>query len=857
MDTNRNLLFGALALKTGLIDSQQFTESCKHWEKRPQQSLPDILVELGWIADADTPHLEYLLQRELSKHAGDAKAAFAALPSVIKQSLAALQVLDTEGTIAVPGRMLKPPPPSTPTGDPTLDLRYTFMGIHAAGGIGQIWRARDCHLEREVAIKELRPERADDAKVTARFVREARLTGQLEHPGIVPVYELAFRSDTKQPFYTMRLVRGRTLAGAIDAYHAKRAQGRAEPLDFVTLLTSFVAVCNTIAYAHSRGVLHRDLKGENVVLGDFGEVIVLDWGLAKLLGQPDLEDSGQAQNEVSKAPSNGPLENLTPIESGVYDSALTVQGEIVGTPSFMAPEQAEGRPDRIDQRTDIYGLGAMLYTILAGRPPFMGANVMEVLQKAARGNPTPPRQICPEAPAALEELCLRAMAKDRDSRFASAADLAQEVQRWQDVQRRQAEDALRRHTEVLRSILNGMSEGVFVADAEGKLILINPAAERMIGSPSEATLAATRGTSEFYRPDAVTPLDVQDLPSARAIRGEDVDEAEMFVRPLHTGEGIWVSANARPLRDESNSVRGGVVVFRDISAHKRAEEERNRLLDALRASEEEYRSLADLIPGIVWTARPDGWINYANHFWLNFTGMTMAETEGSGWAAAVHPEDVPRVSELWAKSLATGQPIEVEYRLKRADGVFRWFLAQGRPLRDREGRVAKWFGMLTEIEDQKQSEKALERQNALVRLLHKVTVAAYEAASVEEALQAGIDQVCTYTGWPVGHVYVLAGDGAKALDPTTIWHLDRPKEFESFVRVTEATRLPLGAGLPGRVLAGKAPAWIMDVTRDDNFPRAKAATNIGVKGAFAFPVLTGAGVVAVLEFFTSEPREPD
>ncbi|MCI0381362.1 MAG: GAF domain-containing protein [Gemmataceae bacterium] len=165
--------------------------------------------------------------------------------------------------------------------------------------------------------------------------------------------------------------------------------------------------------------------------------------------------------------------------------------------------------------------------------------------------------------------------------------------------------------------------------------------------------------------------------------------------------------------------------------------------------------------------------------------------------------------------------------------------------------------MLTEIEDQKQSEKALERQNALVRLLHKVTVAAYEAATVEEALQAGIDQVCTYTGWPVGHVYVLANDGSNALDPTTIWHLDRPKEFESFVRVTEATRLALGAGLPGRVLARKAPSWIMDVTRDDNFPRAKAATNIGVKGAFAFPVLTGAGVVAVLEFFTSEPREPD
>ncbi len=178
-------------------------------------------------------------------------------------------------------------------------------------------------------------------------------------------------------------------------------------------------------------------------------------------------------------------------------------------------------------------------------------------------------------------------------------------------------------------------------------------------------------------------------------------------------------------------------------------------------------------------------------------------------------------------------------------------------MRDREGRIVKWFGLLTEIEDQKQGQKALERQNALVRLLHQVTVAAYEAATVEEALQAGIDQVCAYTGWPVGHVYVLADDGSQELVPTTIWHLDRPEDFESFVRVTEATRLAAGAGLPGRVLAGKQPFWIMDVTQDDNFPRAKAAANLGVKGAFAFPVLTAAGVVAVLEFFTSEPKEPD
>src|SRR5262249_38900054 len=214
--------------------------------------------------------------------------------------------------------------------------------------------------------------------------------------------------------------------------------------------------------------------------------------------------------------------------------------------------------------------------------------------------------------------------------------------------------------------------------------------------------------------------------------------------------------------------------------------------EALRVSEEQYRSLADLSPGVVWTARADGWVDYANQFWCNFTGMTLEQTQGSGWAAMLHPEDAQRVLDLWAKALRTGEPVEVEYRLKRAaDGAYPWFLARGKALRDREGRIVKWFGMLTDIEGQKQGEKARQRQNGLLRLLHHVT-AAYEARTVEEALQVGVDQVCAYTGWPVGHVYVLAGDGSRELVPTTIWHLDRPEDFESFVRVTEASRLAAG-----------------------------------------------------------------
>jgi PAS domain S-box-containing protein len=833
MDTDRNLLFGALALQTGMIDSRQFAESCKRWSAQPQKSFQEVLVELGWLTTADTPHLEYLQQRALDKHQGDPKATLSALPSIIRRSLAVLEEFDMEGTVASSAAASGNVPPKAPAAAAAPEGRYAFLNLHAAGGIGRVWRARDRHLDREVAIKELRPEKAGNARVAARFLREARLTGQLEHPGIVPVYELASRADSKRPFYTMRFVHGRTLNDATEAYHAKRAKGEADPLEFVGLLTAFAAVCNTIAYAHSRGVLHRDLKGDNVVLGDFGEVIVLDWGLAKIIGQPDEPADS----------SHGGLDTLQP-------PTLTVQGEIMGTPAFMAPEQAEGRLDQIDQRTDIYGLGAMLYELLIGQSPFTGLTTLEVLSQVIRGNPVPPRTVCPEVPEALEAACLKAMSKEPERRFASATELAQEIQRWQEVQRRQAEEALRRQTEILRSILDGMSEGVFVADADGGLVLINPAGKRIIGVPAEATLDATQRTSAFYRPDMVTPVTAEELPSTRAIRGEEVDDAEMFIRPNHTGKGAWISSSARPLRDQSGGIRGAVVVFHDITERKRVESE-------LRASEAQYRSLADLIPGIVWTSRPDGWIDYANRFWFEYTGLTQEQTLGTGWAVVLHPHDVERVSTLWAHSLERGEPIEVEYRVRRADGSYRWFLSQGRPVRGGGERIVKWFGLLTEIEDQKQGEKALVRQNALVRLLQQVTVAAYEATTFEEAMQAGLDQVCEYTGWPVGHAYVLASNGREELVPTTIWHLGRPEEFESFVRATETTPLAAGAGLPGRVLAGKEPQWIMDVTTDDNFPRAKAAEAIEVKGAFAFPVLSSARVVAVLEFFASEPREPD
>jgi serine/threonine protein kinase len=206
-----------------------------------------------------------------------------------------------------------------------------------------------------VALKELRPEFAEP-DFWGRFLREAQVTGQLEHPGIVPVYELGHKPEDNHPYYTLRFVRGRTLNDAVTAYHQRRRRGAAGALELRDLLGAFVQICNAVGYAHSRGVLHRDLKPHNVALGDFGEVMVLDWGLAKVLADTSTSAGG---DQAETAPPRLTIED---------DHAATQAGAVMGTPGYMAPEQADGRHDLVDRRTDVYGLGAMLYHLLTAPP---------------------------------------------------------------------------------------------------------------------------------------------------------------------------------------------------------------------------------------------------------------------------------------------------------------------------------------------------------------------------------------------------------------------------------------------------------------------------------------------------------
>jgi PAS domain S-box-containing protein len=455
---------------------------------------------------------------------------------------------------------------------------------------------------------------------------------------------------------------------------------------------------------------------------------------------------------------------------------------------------------------------------------------------------------------------------------------------------RQAEKALRRRADFDRA-LKEIGDGLLLADSTDAFDQALAIAAKMLEAdrvcvlayiPQTESLQALfswpNGGSERRNGDADRPLPSwykESLLSGRPLRIDRVAEmpdaagelrAELMQHHVRSSLKLPIIGHGEILGSISADVSSherawdddDVAFLTQVSQTIHLMQERYQAREAVRASAEQYRSLADLIPGVVWTAEPGGSIDYANRFWINYTGMTLEQTVGTGWAAAVHPDDLDRVSSLWQWALHAGEPIEVDYRLRRAqDGQYRWFLARGKPLRDRDQRITKWFGTLTEIQDQKHAEAALERQNALVRLLHQVTVAAYQAATLEEALQVGIDQVCAYTGWPIGHAYSVTGPTGEALTATRIWHCDDPTTFAPFVELTESMPLNYGAGLPGTVLANKAPTWVIDVSECDNFPRKAAAIAVGIKGAFGFPVTTDAGIVAVLEFFAGEPREPD
>lgn len=294
--------------------------------------------------------------------------------------------------------------------------RYKILRLHAKGGLGEVFVARDSELDREVALKEIQGRHAHDANSRSRFLIEGQITGKLEHPGIVPVYGLGAYDDGR-PYYAMRFVQGDTLQDGIREYHKSRVSKSApleHDVEFRKLLGRFVDICQAVGYAHSKGVLHRDLKPGNVMLGKHGETLFVDWGLAKVQG---IEDP------VSED------ESLLKIQPG-SGTDQTLPGSAIGTPGYMSPEQASGLIEELGPATDIYSLGCILYTLLTGEVPIRERQFGELLRRVNNGEFAKPREKNTAIPKALEAICLKAMATDHTARYASCDDLANDIERF-------------------------------------------------------------------------------------------------------------------------------------------------------------------------------------------------------------------------------------------------------------------------------------------------------------------------------------------------------------------------------------------------------------------------------------------
>jgi serine/threonine protein kinase len=294
---------------------------------------------------------------------------------------------------------------------PTVEREnYEILGEIAVGGIGRIRRAREDRLGRPVAIKELLGEAS--AVVEARFVREALITARLQHPSIIPIYE-AGRWPSGELFYAMKLVDGRSLAEVLEGRsYAQRLE----------LLPHVLSVAEAIAYAHSRRILHRDLKPSNILVGKFGETLVIDWGLAK-----DISEHQQP-----------PVSGLAPARGLAFDSysregtasqSLTMTGAVIGTPAYMPPEQAAGTA--VDERADVYAIGAILYHVLAGCPPYGGGSPMDIVRRVLAGPPTPLQQHQRGIAQDLSTIVEKAMARAPLTRYPTALELADDLRRLQ------------------------------------------------------------------------------------------------------------------------------------------------------------------------------------------------------------------------------------------------------------------------------------------------------------------------------------------------------------------------------------------------------------------------------------------
>ncbi|MEM9186374.1 MAG: serine/threonine-protein kinase [Planctomycetota bacterium] len=416
-----DLRYAVLCLRFGILNSAELDDAFEATRQSGgRKGLAELLLEQGLVSQAIDAHFRALLEAHLDSNDGDAEASFRSLSDGVSLADRLTELTDrgdqtTDFEWDSDGQPVSTRPPDPAYADAELVAgRFLPLAPHRVGGMGEVLRARDLQLNRVVALKQLQDRFSDRQNYCDRFLYEGQVTGLLEHPAIVPVYALGETGDAV-PYYAMRFIDGQTLTEAIAALHKNRG-GRSlsrGSAPFRDLLQRFVQACYAIDFAHSRGVLHRDMKPHNVMVGEHQETWVVDWGLATNVRAGADEDTH-------------PISDNEPIRR----HAETQMGAAIGTPNYMSPEQARGDVQAMTEATDIFNLGATLYHLLTNHAPYRNEDASATMDTARDCLWQAPRAVKQDIPRQLDAIVRKAMAKNPADRYASARELAADVERW-------------------------------------------------------------------------------------------------------------------------------------------------------------------------------------------------------------------------------------------------------------------------------------------------------------------------------------------------------------------------------------------------------------------------------------------